>query len=415
MSSRGGNSERQGAATESNESSDFHVERADEGIILMYATEPDAPPAPQQSVGVEPVKRVAPRVEKTISVASGVPETLISTSVLARKARKNDVATRHEPPEVEPPAGFVWSSEPGAGGSRRFGSATHPGPADIAQDKGNQDFAFHLEVGGPNETHWVLCGVADGVGQGTWSARAARHAAAAFIEAVGKFLVTSHCPRNESELRDDSWSHVLADSIYTHIQQRLEHDAAFLRREKFVDPTWDAREYVRHFIDDADAETAIRAKWFQTTLLAAALGPYGGFALFMGDGYVRIDRQLPGGEWTSSAGLTPTPPITMGIVEPQVRASLNRLLPRGARCIGVLMTTDGVSNSTATALERAFDASAMLDGGSDKPPLERVRFASSDECMRALERLAAMPPELADRDNMSVAFGACDLVTVENR
>jgi hypothetical protein len=321
------------------------------------------------------------------------------------------------PPPVAPPEGLVsFHGEPQAPAQRCFGSASHAGPPEVAQDKGNQDFAFHLELPGPDGAPWVLCGVADGAGEGTWSSRASQQAAAGFIEGVRDFFASADCPRDEAGLRGDRWSVPLAERIHGRLRARLSADADLLRRGGFVDPTWDPHEYARCFLDAPDAEATIRAKWLQTTLLAAALGPYGGFALFIGDGFARVDRQFEGGRWESSPGLSPTPPVTMEISDAQVRACLTRLLPRGARGLGVLLTTDGVSNSTEAALERAIEGAAILEGyGAKPPPLERVRLASSQECMRVLERLARMPQGLADRDNMSIAFGHRELATPEAR
>ncbi|MDI3291655.1 protein phosphatase 2C domain-containing protein [Polyangium sp. 15x6] len=320
------------------------------------------------------------------------------------------------PPDPPLPRGFsAMCVEPRDPRQRRFGSASHPGPQEIAQDKGNQDFAFHLEVDAKGDAPWVLCGVADGVGQATWSARAARHAAAGFIEAFADFVDHPSFPATLEDLLGDVWHAPLSERIHARILGRIEEDKRLLLKGRFVDPTWAPVNFERMFWSGVDSEERIRSKWFQTTLLAAALGPHGGFAVFLGDGFVRVDRVFEDGRWESSAGLTPTRAISMDLGAAEVAAALTRLPPRGAGRLGVLMTTDGVSNSTQEGLTRAIAGCDVIPGFEARPPLERIHPTDSAECARVVETLALLPPALADRDNMSIAFALCALASEAKR
>lgn len=310
-----------------------------------------------------------------------------------------------DPPDVPHPGGRSgWCSEPREPERRRFGSATDPGPATAASEKGNQDFAFHLEIEVPGSATWVLVGVADGVSQATWSARGARHASAAFVEAFMDLSAHPDFPRDEASLGREEWSRVLAGSFHRRVIERMERDRDALLAERRVDPTWAPELFARTFWDGANAAREL-AKWFQSTLLAVAIGPHGGFALFLGDGFARVDRRTRDGAWQSSPGLDPTRPVSFGLKEHEVFAGLERLPQRGAVEMGVLVTTDGVSKSSAEGKSRAMEGMGCLPVVPDPDePLTRFAPASSEQCALFLRALAAMPPPLADVDNMSVAF-----------
>jgi hypothetical protein len=310
--------------------------------------------------------------------------------------------------DVPPPLGRVaWCSEPACPGLRRFGSASDAGPATAESDKGNQDFAFHLEIEAPGPATWVLVGVADGVSQATWAARGARHASAAFLEAFVDLSQHADFPRDEVTLASEAWSRTLARSFHRRVLERMTSDRDRLLAERRVDPTWARELFEKTFLDGPGAARETM-KWFQTTLLAAALGPQGGFALFLGDGFARIDRRMRDGAWQSSSGLDPTRPVSFGLSEAEVFTGIARLSQRGAVEMGVLVTTDGVSKSSATGKARAMGGMGRLPGvpATSDEPLEQFAPATSDECARFLRTLASMPPELADVDNMSVAFAS---------
>ena len=318
-------------------------------------------------------------------------------------------AVYQAPPEVAPPAGIGrWCIEPSAGDGRHYGSFSHAGPREVAVDKGNQDFAFHLELP-RGDARWVLCGVADGVGQGTWSARAARHAVAGFVEGIDEALGDSAFPHTAEQLLGSAWPVVVARHVHRHISDRLHRDARLLREGGFIDPTWSASVYQQQFLAGRYSDTRIRSRWLQTTLLATAIGPHGGLALFLGDGFARVDRRMPDGRWLSSPGLDPTPAVSLDLQEQQVFGGLIRLAQREGTRIAVLLATDGVSDSKDAALVAATDGCALLPGYEQRPPLERVQLLSSGECERVLSRLATQPASLAARDNMSMAFASCPL------
>jgi len=313
-------------------------------------------------------------------------------------------------PDVAPPLGRTqWCSEPADPRVCRFGSHSDPGPTAAEADKGNQDFAFHLELRAPDSATWVLTGVADGVSQATWSARGARHAAGAFIEAFAELSARPDFPKGEGGLSGEAWSRALAQIFHRIVFGRLERDRDQLLAERHVDPTWTRELFEQTFWTGTDTVRETK-KWFQSTLLATALGPHGGFALFLGDGYARVDRRMPSGAWESSPGLDPTRPVSFGLTEQEVFSGIERIGQKGAVELGVLVTTDGVSKSSEQGLARAMEGLGGVPGAASRPPLERFAPATSAECATFLRTLAALPAGLADVDNMSVAFASRALV-----
>ena len=311
------------------------------------------------------------------------------------------------PPGVPPPRGLAgWSSEPTAPDLRRFGSHSHGGPSAASDDKGNQDFAFHRELTAPDRSVWVLVGVADGVSQATWSSRGAQHVSASFVEAVDELLHHPDAPLDSARLGGDRWPQIFAQAYHGRVLDRLSADRDRLLAGRFVDPTWEARPYDLAFLDGPNASREVRKKWFQSTLLAVALGPYGGFGLFLGDGFVRVDRYARSVGWQSSSGLEPSAPVSFGIQESAVFAGIERLSPKGAERLGVLVTTDGVSKSPSRGIALAMQRIGTLPGPEAKDPLEQLAPASSDECAVFLNQLAALPPGMVDVDNMSLAFAS---------
>lgn len=370
-----------------------------------------SPNAPSLSSPTAPrvQKLQSPRaLERTLpdlSLQQGVSDGSVSSLIKPASKAEPDTPDSRVPPHVPPPAPVdTWTMEPKQPERRRYGSFSHAGPLEISVDKGNQDASFHLEMDVPSGSPWVLCGVADGVGQATWSFRAALHASAAFIEAFHAFAAEDTFPATEKKLLSDAWparfAHIFNDKLMT----RFEDDIVLLKQGEYIDPTYHPNVFNKLFTHAPDKDNAIRSKWFQTTLLAAALGPSGGFALFLGDGFVRIDRAFADGHWESSAGLEPMQAISLRLSVEQVQAGMMRLPARDATQMGILMTTDGVSNSTPRGLEQATKHIKSIPGFGDRPALERILPASSLECEGCLEKLSQLPPELADRDNMSIAF-----------
>ena len=301
-----------------------------------------------------------------------------------------------------------WTVEPRAPHVRRFGGATHVGPPWVAKDKDNEDFVFYLEMPVDDEP-WVLAGVADGVSSATWSARGARHASAAFIETFDWFCRQASFPRTEEQLKERAWGPLMAREYHRSVRERLEADRRFLLEGRHIDPSWSPDFYTRKYLSGPQGLSDTEA-WFQSTLLAVALGPNGGFALLLGDGFVRVDRRYGDGSWECARSIEaqtrPGHVVSLSLTQAEVFACLARLAPRGAAEIGVLLATDGVSNSTEEGLERAFAGLGVHEATGAGHPLDRVVLKSSHECRGALERLAALPKELIDPDNMSLAFAA---------
>lgn len=314
------------------------------------------------------------------------------------------------PPDVALPLGEPFTGEATNIEERSLGSFSHGGPPEVVIDKQNQDFAFHREMRAPNGDTWVLCGVADGVGQATWSSRAARQVAAGFILGVNDFFSDARVQDLPDGLVRDGSARLLASLVHARVRHRIEEDATFLRAEGYVDPTWSPTMYAQTFENGPNAEANIRAKWFQSTLLAAALGPRGGFVLLLGDGFARVDRELDGGRTDVKRLACSAPHITLDLPERQVQAAIYRVLPNGAIRLGVMFTTDGVSDSSPTTLADVTRGCRSLPGTEERHPLERVFFTSAGECGRVLEDLAIRPADVAARDNMSIAFARCGVL-----
>ncbi len=309
------------------------------------------------------------------------------------------------PPEVAPPLCLgSWTTDPTDPLERAHGSHSDPGPPVAAEDKGNQDFAFHLELKAPDGRPWVLAGVADGVSNATWSSRAARHAAAAFVESVQAGFSEPGFPLTGDLLLGDTWPALVARLVHQHLVARFTNDRDYLLKHRYVDPTWSADLFRTEYWHGTDSAARIRRTWFQTTLLAAALGPEGGFALLLGDGYARIDRCDASGSWDFGAGLDETRMISLGLTEADVRHGLVRLAPRDATQLGILLATDGVSKSSREGIAEALAQVPADLGPATRHALDRAVLQSSHDCATFLSALAAQSPPRVDCDNMSIAF-----------
>jgi hypothetical protein len=276
----------------------------------------------------------------------------------------------------------------------RAGCSSHRGPIWIHQDKENEDFAFAVYRQDAAGEWWALAGVCDGVTQSPWSDRGAFHAAAAFIETVTERL-------RESTGLDTEMQHVdvrgeFARHYHRRLRERLDGDGQELQALRVPDPKFDANLYRRVFLDAPDALG--RAKWFQTTILASALGPHGGFALLMGDGYLRVDRTYGDEAVKRPVALQgdPSKPerfISTSLTADDVLDGIRGIPPEGATNIGVVVATDGVEKSPEHGLDDA-------------------KFTTKDDCESFLEALANRPDKTkVDSDNMSVAFAWRELVS----
>jgi Protein phosphatase 2C len=303
-----------------------------------------------------------------------------------------DDATKAEPPTIAPPEGLCeversWVKETPRS-EARAGCFSHRGPPWIWQDKENEDFAFALDRVDAAGQVWVVAGVCDGVTQSPWSERGARHAAAAFIDAMTRHIASS--TTLESDLQQTESKHEFARAFHDILHRRLEEDGRALQQGRFVDPKFGERHFRRVFLDGPDAGK--REEWFQTTLLGCAVGPRGGVALLMGDGYLRVDRELRDGTVKrKNVPLQgdPSKPerfASTQLTRDDVVAGIRGVLPDGAAAIQMVLATDGVAKSP--------------DHG-----LDEVELQASSDCRRFLEALAGRSDHArVESDNMSVAF-----------
>ncbi|MEI7894604.1 MAG: protein phosphatase 2C domain-containing protein [Myxococcales bacterium] len=232
----------------------------------------------------------------------------------------------------------------------------------------------------------MVAGVADGVEHSTWSKRGAKHASAAFIESVA-IAVHANVPFDDS-----LWAHLqreVAREFHQNLMQRLRQDEERIVREGQVAPAWSVQPYRDRFFSPEGAKH--RRAWFQSTLLATALGPHGGFALLLGDGLIRVDR-LRRGHWDAPtlAKLSAEVVSSFYLTEEQVECSLVPIRAKDAEKIAVLMATHGVEKSSKQALD-----------GKDWPQLG---IKSASDCETYLLDLADRPKDQVEWGNMSLAF-----------
>jgi hypothetical protein len=275
-------------------------------------------------------------------------------------------------------------------GAGSYGCGSHIGPLDGRLDKENEDFAFAVQVEVRGET-WLLVGVADGVGGSTWGERAAQHAAAAFIEATYAALASDGS--GEALLRDPvARSLRFVRPLSDRVRARLEADRAALTQSRMTHASWDPALYrARFFEGDKAAER--RATWLQSTLLACALGPRGGFALLLGDGFARVDRVFPDArgvqrrevDLAQPDGAGPALRVSPTLTDGDIEAAFRSIAPSGARAIGVMLATDGVAMTRDHGL-------GTLD------------VHSHADCDAYLSRLVGRPSDDVNHDNLSIAF-----------
>jgi hypothetical protein len=360
---------------------------------------------PAQATAVQPVANsIAARTEMIPLSRRG--QTIAQPPAMAGLPLNTAAA----PAVVIPLGAKDWSRPPTDPAKRSFGSHSHEGPPSVASEKGNEDFAFHLELPGPEGSTWAIVGVADGVSGGTWSKRAARHAASAFIETVTDFFRDPVFPRSEEQISAAEWRPVCARLFHGHIQRRLEEDRRMLLEGRYLDPAWSPEHYEKRFLDGPDAFGRTTEEWFQTTLLAAALGPWGGFAMFLGDGFARVDRWGPGSKVDRTPvpleddGGAPETPIRFHLTEADVaKFGVKGIPSRGATQFGILLTTDGVSKSPVAGLRLAAER-AGLQAIKSATALDDLVVESNEQCVSFLENLANLPENMVEGDNMSVAF-----------
>lgn len=303
--------------------------------------------------------------------------------------------------EVPPPSGAVrkgdtWQpSEPG--GSGQLGCHAFVGHDRVVREgKDNQDFAFCIERSDAAGEPWVLCGVADGVTQASWQVRGAQQAIAAFIEVVGT-LLSEHADLL-AELQSEGGFERLGSRFVQETLRRLHRDQERFESERRLPPRLkNADFYLSYYFNQESGAQRRRDKWFLSTLLAAALGPRGGFVLLLGDGFMRTDRWY-GQELQSTAedlegeeaqgqrpARGPSAVICTDLSQNTVSQRLRLVLPKGAEALRIILSTDGLMKTREHGL-LAIDPQ------------------SSEDCVRHIQEICSRPAERVHPDNLSLAF-----------
>jgi hypothetical protein len=279
----------------------------------------------------------------------------------------------------------------------RLGCYSHRGPEWTWADKENEDFAFAVTRKSSSGEVWALAGVCDGVSGSTWCERGAKHGAAAFLEVVTSLLLDSPVSL-EVHMQSPAARREFAEAFCRALLRRFEADVEELVRRRCRHPSWAPDLYDRKYLLGEDAAEK-RMEWFQTTLLAAALGPHGGFALLMGDGYVGVDRKQPDrGLHRKSVQLQrddrrPELCLKRWITPDDVLAGLRGVPLEQSSVLGVVLGTDGVSKTPANGLDS----------------IDQAFFKGMDDCQAFVEALANRKTEV-ESDNMSVAFARQETV-----
>lgn len=301
--------------------------------------------------------------------------------------------------EVTPPAGLctvgdTWQPLDASMGTA-MGCFSFIGPDKVvAEGKANQDFAFCLDTRDAAGESWLLCGVADGVTNASWQTRGAKQVAAAFITTMRELLSSS--ADFMAEFVAEPGREALAQHFTQEIVGRLIADRNRIEQERRLPPgTQNPDFYLSYYFHPELGTERRQTKWFLTTLLAAALGPKGGFLLLIGDGYARVDR-LRDGAWRreghtlsidsdSRSARGPTAVVSPMLRWETVRDLIMPLPPGDADALGVLLSTDGILKTSNNQLD-----TAVLD--------------DSAACEHFIRELCMRPAGNVYPDNLSLAF-----------
>ncbi len=300
--------------------------------------------------------------------------------------------------EVMPPAGLCFASDTWQPLDTSIGTAmgcfSFVGPDKVvAEGKANQDFAFCLDARDAAGESWLLCGVADGVTNASWQVRGAKQVAAAFITTMREVLSSS--ADFMVELVGEAGRDTLAQRFTQEIVGRLVADRDRIEQERLLPPgTQNPDFYLSYYFHPELGAERRQTKWFLTTLLAAALGPKGGFLLLIGDGYARVDR-LRDGAWRREGHTLPLDSSSRSargpstVVSPLLRWETVRdvimpLRPGDAEALGVLLSTDGILKTSNNGLD-----TAVLD--------------DSAACEHFIRELCRRPEGNVHPDNLSLA------------
>lgn len=266
----------------------------------------------------------------------------------------------------------------------------------IREGKDNQDFAFCMERGDAAGETWLLCGVADGVTQASWQVRGAQQAIAAFVETVGTML-SEHMDLL-GELQSGGGIERFSARFTQETLRRLRKDQERFENERLLPPKLkNAEFYLSYYFNQESGAQRRRDKWFLSTLLAAALGPRGGFVLLLGDGFIRTDRWYGNNLQSSAEELEgdesqghrpargPSAVICTDLSELTVSQRLRLVLPQGAEALRIILSTDGLMKTPENGL-RELDPQ------------------SSNDCMEHIRSICNRTAAEVHPDNLSLAF-----------
>jgi hypothetical protein len=252
-------------------------------------------------------------------------------------------------------------------------AATFTGPP---QDKTqNQDFSLTAVLRGPRNEPWAFATVADGVSTKTfWPARASRISALTAFQTVRRAICSGF---DGSDEQLDKLRHDLANNLL----RNLRRDQELLQKKEFHPQGWAPNVY-RDYIGHSEY-------WYNSTLLAACLGPREGFVLWAGDGGIHILKD--GGKQDTTA-LQSTDDLAVGtFVSLKVTSAQFRIArisyPRRSGRVEVYLASDGV--------DRTLQRESLTYG--EIEALEDPRQARE-----LLHRLAVLPG--SELDNYSLAW-----------
>jgi hypothetical protein len=249
----------------------------------------------------------------------------------------------------------------------------------------NEDFALAATFG-PRDQPYAFAAVADGVTTRTfWPERSSRIACFTALRtamdelraATGDFTAT----------QVDRFRAKLAAAL----ERALIDDQALLTAQEAVPADWNSAQYHRH--------RGRREFWYNSTLVMALVGPAAGFALWAGDGGLRIEKHLASGPKRVSEPLRST-------ADPQV-----------SNVVSLAGTIQFGGGRFEIAPELTGIVLTLVTDGADRTQQhikKRMALEDEDDSERlalALERLSSAPE--SDVDNYSAAVLRWPLNSIE--
>lgn len=416
---------------------DTRVEVAEANDFIAMATEPDDSSLPDVKIVAGAPGSMRTEAPRVLSAEEELARIVVEEGGKpfgdqGKAIDQEDRGWRREvPPNVPGPtiaSSHRWITDPSEierlNQSVGLAGATHAGPRSIAQEKDNEDRVFSGMLATP-QGDWVVIAVADGVSQAMWPERAALSSGYAFIETLSGAIQDGLIPQTSERLNPPSkrgeWYPAFAERLCQCIQTRLKRDLDVLRGDgkPFLPCSYDAnggtierfkpKLYDKLFFSGKNHEAEIKNRWFQCTLLAAAIGPCGGFAVLLGDGYARTDRcferragerqteRKPFNLVDDDAALEKL--VSFWLTPKDIVRSMRNIPRSDATEVGILLATDGVAKCSGAAIAKALEQ-ARLSGTS----LADAEFQSSDDCAGFLDKLTRIEDLPVELDNMSIAY-----------